>query len=83
MIHRIRSLLNPVQVELTSADPAAAIARFSGMNIRIRDLKIVSELTYLFYVRPGQIPLIKRAAAQKGDTVKIQHRRDIFGPRKK
>lgn len=79
MIHRIRSLLIPVQVELTSADPTAAIARFSGMNIRIRDLEIVSELTYLFYVHPGQIPLIKRAAAQKGDTVKILHRRDIFG----
>ena len=74
----IRSLAGMVTVELTSADPGAALAALAQRDIPVFDAEPVGELSLIFWIRREDYRAAARLCEKRGDTFRLRRRTGIY-----
>ena len=72
------SIAVPVRIELTSADIGNALCAINSMQIRIKDLYAIDDLTVQFTVLHSDMKQIETMAQQRGDHVVVLSCEGIF-----
>ena len=67
-----------VEVELTSAEPAAALTAISEKQIPIIDVRSVSDLTVRFTLRRSHYRSLREIAQGRGDTLRVIRRTGLY-----
>lgn len=73
-----RSIAGMLDIELTSAEPEAALSAINGLGIEISRVQKVNELTYHIRILRRDYPRLDRLCTARGETLRIRKRRGIF-----
>lgn len=73
-----KSLAGMVEVELTSAEPEAALGAINGKGIELFDIRQKTELTLEFRVRRRDCRTLSRLCERRGETLNILGRMGLY-----
>lgn len=73
-----RSLTGIVQIEITSANPAALLQRLSVKNIRLFNIDYISDFTVKMNVSRKDIPIIESTVSRSGEELSIKRRLGLY-----
>lgn len=73
-----RSIVGFLDVELTSAEPEAAMAAINGAGIEIKNLQKINELTYSFRIRRQNHRKLCAICEKRGESLRICKKRGLY-----
>ena len=73
-----RSMAGYLEVELTSAEPEAALAAMNAERIEIKNLLKINELTYSFCVRRRDYRILNEIGERRGESLRILRKRGLY-----
>lgn len=73
-----KSLAGMMEVELTSAEPEAALVAITGSEIEIFRVRQKGDLTLTFWLLRKDYPVLDKLCRKRGETLKLQHRSGVY-----
>ena len=75
---RLKSITGVLEVELTSAEPEAALSAVNAAGIAIFQMRQVSELTCCFHIRRSDYSKLTALCKRRGETLRVIRRLGVY-----
>lgn len=73
-----KSIAGQAEVELTSAEPGAALGAINARGIEIYSVEQVSDLTCRFYIHRSDYRALRTLSEKRGETLKLLRRNGLY-----